>query len=62
MDTNFIDNIKKQQDVQPDETLSKHEIQLQRQATKLLELDTRLRSLEQLVNAMHEELRVWYEK
>lgn len=62
MDTNFIDNIKKQQDVQPDETLSKHEIQLQRQSIKLLELDTRLRSLEQLVNAMHEELRVWYEK
>lgn len=62
MDTNFIDNIKKQQDVQPDETLSKHDIQLQRQSIKLLELDTRLRSLEQLVNAMHEELRVWYEK
>ena len=62
MDTNFIDNIKKQQDVQPDETLSKHEIQLQKQSIKLLELDTRLRSLEQLVNAMHEELRVWYEK
>ena len=62
MDTNFIDNIKKQQDVQPDETLSKHDIQLQRQAVKLLELDTRLRSLEQLVNAMHEELRVWYDK
>lgn len=62
MNTNFIDNIKKQQDVQPDETLSKHEIQLQRQSVKLLELDNRLRSLEQLVNAMHEELRVWYEK
>ena len=62
MDTNFIEHIQKQQDVQPNETLSKHDIQLQRQAIKLLELDTRLRSLEQLVNAMHEELRVWYEK
>lgn len=62
MDTNFIEHIQKQQDVQPDETLSKHEIQLQRQSIKLLELDTRLRSLEQLVGAMHEELRVWYEK
>lgn len=61
MDTNFIEHIKKQQDVQPDETLSKHDIQLQRQAVKLLELDTRLRSLENLVNSIHNSIPVWWE-
>ena len=56
------EDLKKLEQTNPDDTLHQHDIQLQRQAVKLLELDTRLRSLEQLVNAMHEELRVWYEK
>lgn len=56
------EDFKKLEQTNPDDTLSKHDIQLQRQAIKLLELDARLRSLEQLVNSMHEELRVWYEK
>lgn len=62
MEPNFIDNIKKPEQLNADETLLKHDIQLQRIAIKLLELDTRLNSLENLVNAMHNKIPVWWEQ
>lgn len=49
------EDIKKLPIQQPDETLRQHDI-------KLLELDTRLRSLENLVNAMHNKFPVWWEE
>lgn len=52
---NFIDDIKKPEMIKADETLMQHDI-------KLLELDQRVRSLENLLNAIHNEYPVWWGK
>lgn len=49
------EDIKKLPIQQPDETLRQHDI-------KLLELDTRLRSLENLVNQIHNQIPVYWEE
>ena len=38
-----------------------HDKQIRNLAIKLLQIETRLNSLENLVNAMHEHIRVWYD-
>lgn len=55
MNTNFIDEIRKPEQLSSDETIRNLEI-------KLLQIETRINSLENLVNAMHEYIRVWYDK
>lgn len=43
------------QEHKPDDMLMKHDI-------KIMELDTRLRSLEQLCNAIHNQYGVWWDE
>lgn len=54
MKDSVIDRISQRpQEPKPDDMLMKHDI-------KILELDTRLRSLEQLVNAIHNKYGIWW--
>ena len=51
----FIDDIKKPEVIKADDTLMQHDM-------KLIELEQRLNSLENLVNKIHNEYPVWWGK